>query len=85
MKFPLRQAMVHGCFVTLCSLLWCSVSFSKIKDVFKSLLWTRAMELFCLDCDHDVAVVTWIHTLDTLAKNGFYAHTCMSVWKTGDI
>lgn len=52
--------MVHGCFVTLCSLLWCSVSFSKIKDVFKSLLWIRAMELYCLDCDHDVVVVTWI-------------------------
>lgn len=61
--------MVHGCFVTLCSLLWCSVSFSKIKDVFKSLLWIRAMELYCLDCDHDVVVVTWIHALDTFAKN----------------
>lgn len=74
MKFPLRWAMVHGCSVTLCSLLWCSVSFSKIKYVFKSLLWIHVMELFCLDWEHRMAVAMWIHALDTFAKNGFYTH-----------
>lgn len=51
---------------------------SKIKDVFKSLLWIRKHGTVLSDCDHDVVVVTWI-------TDSTHTHTRMRVRRTGDI